>query len=73
MIVLVDNKRPTGIGESLSGAKAFYISSEDIDDWQIVELHPDYQMLDVQDRLRVEAKFPESVERYKALWSTPFY
>lgn len=73
MIVIIDNKRPTGLGESLSGAKAFYIDAALAEDWKGVECHPDFQQLDYADRMEVKSKFPVSAQRYKAIWSTHFY
>lgn len=73
MIVLVDNKRPTGIGESLSGAKAFFINASQISDWHNIEENPEYQHLDTDEQLSVKVNFPLSVQRFKAIWSTHFY
>jgi hypothetical protein len=65
MIVFVDERRPTGIGESLSGAVAFYINAALINDWHSVETHPDFQRLDTQDQDDVRAKFPRCVEIHR--------
>ena len=73
MVVIVDNKRATGVGESLSGAKAFYINAGMAEDWQAVEHHPEFRSLDDAEREDVKCKFPVSAERYKAIWSTHFY
>ena len=73
MIVIVDNKRSTGVGESLSGAKAFYINAALAEDWKAVESHPDFRHLDYAERMDVKSKFPVSAERYKVIWSTHFY
>jgi hypothetical protein len=72
MVVIVDNKRPTGVGESLSGAKAFYVSAAMIEDWHAVEQHPEFRRLDADEREDVKYKFPVSAQRYKAIWSTRF-
>jgi hypothetical protein len=72
MIVIVDNKRPTGAGESLSGARAFYINKGMMEDWQAVENHPEYRQLEPGEREIVKTKFPLSVEIYKMIWSTRF-
>ena len=72
MIVIVDNKRPTGVGESLSGAKAFYLSAGMIEEWQAVDQNPEFQRLDAAEREEVKHKLPVSIERFKAIWSTRF-
>ena len=58
MIVFIDDRRPTGIGESLSGAKAFYINSSLCNNWYSVEVHPEFQCLDPQDQESIKAAFP---------------
>ncbi len=73
MIVIVDNKRSTGVGESLSGAKAFYIDAAMVEDWKAVEGHREFRGLDCNERMDVKIKFPVCAKRYKALWSTRFY
>ena len=64
MIVIIDDRRPTGIGESVSGAKAFYINSTLIDDWYRVETHPNFQRLGPQDKDAVRENFPRSLLIY---------
>jgi hypothetical protein len=61
MIVLVDKRRTTGIGESLSGDKAFYINANLIDNWYGVEMHPDFQRLSPQEQNEVRTKYSRSV------------
>jgi len=72
MIVIVDTRRPTGIGESLSGNPAFYINADCLDDWETVEHHPDYLSLDPNDQRDVRSKFPLAVERHHVIWSARF-
>jgi hypothetical protein len=73
MVVLIDNMRPTGIGESLSGSKAFFINKSMMEDWQSIEKHPEYLQLQPDERADVKSKYPLSVQIYKIIWSTPFY
>jgi len=73
MIVFVDDRRPTGLGESLSGAEAFYISSTLIDDWHSVERHPEFQRLDPLDQEAVRSKFPRSVQIHHAIKNACFF
>lgn len=73
MIVIVDNKRPTGTGESLSGAKAFFINEAMIEDWDSIERHKDFQRLNPAEQADIRDQFCVSVQRFKALWSTRFY
>jgi len=72
MIVIVDTRRPTGIGESLSGNPAFYINADCMDDWQTVENNPDYLTLDSDEQQDVRNKFPLAVERHRVIWSARF-
>lgn len=72
MIVIVDTRRPTGIGESLSGNPAFYINADCLDDWQTVENNPDYLTLAPDDQRDVRSKFPLAVERHRVIWSARF-
>ncbi|MBJ6724451.1 hypothetical protein [Geomesophilobacter sediminis] len=73
MIVIVDPKRPTGAGESLSGAKAFFINPAVAENWPAIERHPDFQELAPAEKEDVKLKLPVSVQRYKAIWFTRFY
>lgn len=68
MIVIVDPRRPMGVGESLSGARAFYISVTRHDDWPEVETHPEYRRLHSADQAVVREKFTVSLERYLFLF-----
>ena len=72
MIIFVDDRRPTGLGESLSGAVAFYINSALIDDWHKVETHPEFQRLNPQDQEIVRSKFPRSVQIHQAIKNACF-
>ena len=73
MVVFVHDRLPTGIGVSLSGAKAFYINSAQIDDWQKVETHPEFRSLDPADQEVVRSEFPRSVEIHRILKNTSFH
>ena len=72
MVVFVHDRLPTGIGESLSGTKAFYINSNIIDDWQRVEKHPEFSSLDPVDQEVIRSEFPRSVEIHRILKNTSF-
>ena len=72
MIVIVDDKRPAGVGTSLSGAREFYITTGMIEAWQAVEDHPEYQKLDAEEREIVRSKYPLSVEIYRMIWAARF-
>ncbi|HBG04857.1 MAG: hypothetical protein A2075_11330 [Geobacteraceae bacterium GWC2_58_44] len=70
MVFFIHDRRPTGIGESLSGARAFYINSAQIDDWRSVETHPEFRSLDPEDQETIKAGFPRSVEIHRILKNT---
>jgi len=73
MVVFVHDRLPTGIGVSLSGTKAFYINSAQIDDWQNVEKHPEFRSLDPEDQEVIRSEFPRSVEIHRILKNTSFH
>lgn len=67
LIVLIDPKKPTGVGESLSGDKAFFINITEHEEWQYVENDPSYKALSAEERQVVRKKFPAVLERYKII------
>lgn len=73
MLVFVHDRLPTGIGESLSGAKAFYINSSQMEDWQNVERHPEFRRLDPADQEAIRSEFPRSVQIHRILKKTSFH
>jgi len=72
MIVLIHKLHPTGIGESLSGKKAFFINSTLIDNWYKVETHPEFQRLNTQEQNEVRAKYPRSTLIHQSIESIRF-
>ena len=73
MLVLVHDRLPTGIGESLSGSRAFIVNSLLVDDWHSVEAHPDFQSLTPDEQEEVRKNFPRCVEYHRVLRTVKFY
>jgi hypothetical protein len=67
-MVFVDPRRPTGLGESLSGGRAFYINVERHDQWPVVETHAAFRDLDPDDQEIVRARFTTALDRYLFLF-----
>ena len=72
MLLFIDPRRPMGIGESLSGLSAFYITITTVEDWHLVEQSPDFRRLQAQDQETIKMKFPLCLERYHAIQSARF-
>jgi len=72
MIVLIHKRHPTGIGESLSGKKAFFINAIMIDNWYKVETHPEFQYLSIQEQNEVRTKYFRSVLIHRSIESIRF-
>ena len=67
MLVYIDPRRPTGIGESLSGAPAFYIHVTTLNRWAEIEQHPAFLALPPAEQQIIRDKFPICLERYRFL------
>ncbi len=72
MIVLIHKSYPTGIGESLSGQKAFFINPTLIDSWNKVETHPEFQRLNTQEQDEVRTKYSRSTLIHRSIESIRF-
>ena len=70
LIVLIDPRRPTGVGESLSGDKAFYINLLNNEDWPHVEADPAFTELAAEEKRIVRKKYPQVLERYQIISTT---
>lgn len=73
MVLLIHDRIPTGLGESLFGAKAFFINSSQIDDWSSVESSPEFQNLDPEDQEVIRTAFPRSVQVHRIIQNTNFH
>lgn len=70
IIVIVDPRRPMGVDESPSGARAFYINVTRHDAWPEVESHQSFLQLSPHEQDTVRAMFTTSLERYLFIFET---
>ena len=69
LMVFVDPWRPTGLGESPSGGRAFYIGITRHDQWPDVEEHPAFRELPHEDQEIVRSRFVTALDRYLILFA----
>jgi hypothetical protein len=72
LIVLINPKQQIGVGESLSGDKAFYINVTKQEDWPQVEANSAFKELTKEEQLIVRKKFPIVLERFQIISASHF-
>lgn len=73
MLVIVHQKFPSGIGESLSGKPAFYLYAASASHWDDIENNPGFKSLSTTEQQEVKAKIPRAIKRHQAIFPPAFW
>ena len=71
IFVLIDPRRPTGLGESISGEKAFFVNVLQDEYLPHVESEPAFKQLTAEEKEIVRKIFPDVLERFRIITSKP--